>query len=234
MASYASESSPFIDQSVLTTSNKRHRRIAIMPVQTAYRELRSAPVADLRPEATISMGLPEAPERDELDAYEIRAGGGDYAFVLAAQAGDIGAVDKMLQAGVNVNAAAAWPITALELATQNGHAEVVRLLISARADVNVRAIGRWTPLMKAGARGYGDITRLLIAAGADVNAVNKNGDTALILASRNGHARVVHILLKSGANPSIENRCGETALHYAIQAQNKLIRDLIREASRQR
>lgn len=205
-----------------------------MPIQTASRALRSTPIAEQVPEATIAMGLPGAAERYEPDAYEIKDGGGDYDFVLAAQAGDLGAVEKMLEAGVSVNAAAAWPITALELATQNGHTEVVRLLISAGANVNVRAIGRWTPLMKAAARGFGDITRLLIGAGADVNAVNKNGDTALILASRNGHARVVHILLKSGASPGIENCRGETAMYYAVQAQNKLIRDLIREASRQR
>jgi ankyrin repeat protein len=153
-------------------------------------------------------------------------------LVLAAQSGDMDSVQDLLNAGVNPDAASAWPITALELAAQNGHAEVVRSLLWAGADVNVRAIGRWTPLMKAAAQGFGEIAKLLVAAGADLNAANKDGDTALILASRNGHARMVHFLLMSGARPGIENRWGKTALHYAVNANYKLIADLIREASK--
>ena len=98
----------------------------------------------------------------------------------AAGTGNIGAVKKHLDAGVDVNASnfAGW--TPLHRAAIKGHTQIIQLLIANGADVNAKhdAFGT-TPLHYAAEEGHKKIAELLITKGANVNLLDRFKKTPL-------------------------------------------------------
>jgi ankyrin repeat protein len=84
-------------------------------------------------------------------------------------------IGKLLDAGVNPNAALSEPgETPLMLVARTGNTQALRLLLDRRADVNARdAAKQQSALMYAAAEGHTAAVQMLIAAGADVNARSK-------------------------------------------------------------
>ena len=70
-------------------------------------------------------------------------------LVSAAGAGDLGAVNGFLGAGVDVNARNAHGSTALMDASAGGHLDVVQALLAKGADVNLQNEDGWTALHAA-------------------------------------------------------------------------------------
>lgn len=151
-------------------------------------------------------------------ALAARAGGTQAgpALVAAAEAGDLAALRRLLDAGTPVDARDARRRTALLAATHADQVEAARLLIARGADVNAKDDIQDSPFLYAGARGRLQILRLTLAAGADLKSTNRYGGTALIPAAHYGHVDTVRELLKTRIDVDHVNRLGWTALLEAV------------------
>jgi len=121
-------------------------------------------------------------------------------LLLAAEAGDVEAVQALLAAGAPVDSASAGGDTPLMRATSKGRLEVVRLLLTAGADVNARRADGMTPLIYAAFFGHTEVARCLVGSGADVDASDRLGMRALDWAKSKGAMDTVEVL-KGGAPP---------------------------------
>jgi uncharacterized protein len=138
------------------------------------------------------------------------------ALVAAAEAGDVAALRRLLDAGTAVDTRDARRRTALLAATHANQIAAARLLIERGADVNAKDEMQDSAYLFAGARGRLEILRLTLAAGADLSSTNRYGGTALIPAAHYGHVDTVRELLKTKIDVDHVNRLGWTALLEAI------------------
>ena len=141
---------------------------------------------------------------------------GRTALMLAARAGHVAVVSRLLRAGASIAAVGSDGFQAIHLAAYSGHAGVVEVLLAEGADPNAKDNYRFTPLHNACLGGSLEVVRLLIDAGADVNAQAKNGGTPLILASQYGHFDIIAALLEAGAAINLKENQGRSALYYAV------------------
>jgi ankyrin repeat protein len=119
---------------------------------------------------------------------------------LAAGAGNINEVDKLLKQGVNPDAAVDNSgITALMQAARIGDVEIVKLLLNKGANVNAQAGMGTTALMNAAAIGNLEMAKTLIDKGADVNTQDAQGLTALSHAKVAKKEEIVDLLKAHGA-----------------------------------
>jgi hypothetical protein len=138
------------------------------------------------------------------------------ALISAAEAGDVAALRRLLDAGTPVDARDGRKRTALLAATHANRIDAARLLIERGANVNAKDDIEDSPFLYAGAEGRLEILRLALAAGADLKSTNRYGGTALIPAAHHGHVETVRELLKTKIDVDHVNRLGWTALLEAI------------------
>lgn len=138
------------------------------------------------------------------------------ALLAAAEAGDVEALRRLLDAGTPVDARDGRRRTALLVATHANRVEAARLLIARGADVNAKDDLQDSPFLYAGAEGRLEILRLTLAAGADLRSTNRYGGTALIPAAHHGHVETVRELLQTRIDIDHVNRLGWTALLEAV------------------
>ena len=162
-------------------------------------------------------------------------------LVGAAEAGDLAALRRLLDARVPVDARDARDArrrTALLAATQANRIDAARLLIERGADVNAKDEMQDSPFLYAGAQGRLEILRMTLAAGADLKSTNRYGGTALIPAAHRGHVETVRELLKTKIDVDHVNRLGWTALLEAIilgdggAAHTEIVRSLVAHGAR--
>ena len=109
-------------------------------------------------------------------------------------------VQRLLEAGANVNTQNDYGATPLWVACANGHARVVERLLAAGANPNLGLRSGETLLMRCVSTGAPGAVRALIAYGADVDATEPSrGQTALMWAVANRHPDVTRVLLEHGA-----------------------------------
>lgn len=137
-------------------------------------------------------------------------------LVAAAEAGDLPTLNRLLDAGVPIDARDGRRRTALLAATWANQVESARLLIARGADVNAQDDRQDSPFLLAGAEGRLKILRLTLAAGADLKSTNRYGGTALIPAAHHGHVETVRELLRTRIDVDHVNRLGWTALLEAV------------------
>jgi len=115
---------------------------------------------------------------------------------LAVFFGHAEAVDALLAAGAEVNAAyrETMKLTPLGSAMAVGRNDIARTLIAHGADVNARAANDLRPLHTAAARGNLESATLLLDHGADINAASSDGKTALTYAEERNHPEMVEFL----------------------------------------
>jgi hypothetical protein len=125
-------------------------------------------------------------------------------FGEAARKGDVAAVRKLLDEGIDVNTRFRYGVTALSYASDRGHLDVVTLLLERGADVNARdTFYNATPLSWAVAPATGrkpqhpEIVALLLKHGAQ-----GKGD-ALISAIATFDMATIKIILDSGGLPAL-------------------------------
>ena len=138
----------------------------------------------------------------------------------AAESGDLGTVQRMLQAGADVNTTGDHTMpygeTPLHLAAEAGHREVVALLLEKGARIDQENFNGETPLAVAAWRGHLDVVALLLAKGAEVNQrIGNNGETALHMAALGGHRDVAALLLEEGTAIDQATSSGTTPLLVA-------------------
>ena len=179
--------------------------------------------------AAIALGLLNGPARAQATAA---------ALVAAAEAGDATALQRLLSAGVPVDARDARGRTALLAATHANQVDIARLLIARGADVNAKDDLQDSAFLYAGAQGRLEILRLTLAAGADLASTNRYGGTALIPAAHHGHVETVRTLLATRIDVDHVNRLGWTALLEAIilgdggAAHTEIVRLLVAHGAR--
>jgi ankyrin repeat protein len=141
----------------------------------------------------------------------------DLRLVDAVKSQHHGAVQTLLQDGVDVSAAQPDGTTALHWAVYWNAHETVDLLIDAGAGINAVNDFGATPLWTACTEGRADMIGRLLEAGADPNVALRLGETPLMTAVRTGNVDAVELLLTGGADPNArEQSRGQTALMWAV------------------
>ena len=132
----------------------------------------------------------------------------DWWLCRASDDGDVEAVEALLKAGADKDAAVEYSDVHPELSAENAKAGGSR---------GKKGVGKWTPLLNVCLRGHGKIVKLLLEAGADVNKVGANGGSAspLFAAAQKGNLNVVKALLEAGAEKDKAMEDGRTPLLFA-------------------
>lgn len=129
----------------------------------------------------------------------------------AAQKGDMDAVRKLIQDGVDVNEPQIDGATALHWAVNEDDDAMAEFLLEAGANANaINRVGA-PPILSAAINGNTEMLKLLLEAGADPNMkVSATGDTPLMLAARTGVPAAVQLLLDKGADVNAREDWGWT------------------------
>ncbi len=165
---------------------------------------------------------------------------GETILMTCSRAGDVRAVQALLDAGADVSARESQKgQTALMWAAAQKHADVVRALAAQGADVNAHSTlieipeplraktytkethfrktqGGFTALMFAARVGALDAAKALVEAGADINYANEEDGSALIVATASGNEELALFLVDAGADPKASDGYGITALHWSM------------------
>lgn len=140
----------------------------------------------------------------QLGADQINANG---QYVLAAKAGQVERVRKLLADGAAVNSRDRLGNSPLNMAASKGNAPLVDLLLSAGADANLANLSEVTPLMGACFVGRPDIVQKLLAASAKTAPMDRVNKSAATYAAANGCVGCIEALLASGVaiNARLDN-----------------------------
>jgi hypothetical protein len=104
-------------------------------------------------------------------------------------------VAKLLDAGVDINAASDDGQTALMVASRSGYTEIVELLLAKDGiDVDMKDEDGYTALIWASEGGHAEIVAKLLKKKAKKNVKTNMGQTALYWAENNGHTNIVNLL----------------------------------------
>lgn len=150
----------------------------------------------------------------------------DAQLNVAAQAGDIAAIDQALAQGADPDQA-----RALAAAVAGQHVGAVDDLLQHHADPNAWARGtafalsgpEQSPVFEAARMGDSAMLRNLVRHGADLNAESRwgyLGDTPLAYAARRGDLRAAQLLIEAGADVNHRSSNGTTPLHNALYAES--------------
>ena len=138
---------------------------------------------------------------------------------LAANDGNLAAVQVRLQQGVAPDVGATTGYTALALATRWRRVPVLEALLQAGAGVNTHTATCYqtTALMEATRHGDSAILRRLLDAGARVNEGDRYGDHALNWAVYFGQTEQVQLLVQAGADLTRTGQTDDTPLEIAYR-----------------
>ena len=136
---------------------------------------------------------------------------------VAAAAGDIDAVDKLLDLGFAVGSVDAQGATALIRAAGSGYAALVVRLLDVGADPKQASYSGATCLSAAVAARREAVVRTLLQHGVDADQRLPGGGTPLMIAAALGLPRLAEPLLERGADPNAADDRGNTALQAAAQ-----------------
>jgi ankyrin repeat protein len=147
--------------------------------------------------------------------------GAGLSLVDAVKRGDTAAVQTLIRAKADVNAAEPDGATALHWAAQQENLEAVNLLLAAGAKPSALTRYKITPLFLAAEAGNAKIVDRLLEAGADPNGVSEENQTPLMAAALNGRTDAIRSLLRKGAKVNAaESYKGQTALMLAAGEGN--------------
>jgi ankyrin repeat protein len=163
------------------------------------------------------------------DRIDGRDRGGRTPLHIAAESGDVAAIQQLLDRGADINVTVRsteyensdWGDTPLHLASRNGKMDAAKFLIARGANLNLANDRGVTPLHLA--THSPEIAQLLLASGAAANAPDALGRTPLQCAAADPDdkdARTLGLLLRSGAKINEKDHAGRTALGYAAAYTN--------------
>ena len=149
---------------------------------------------------------------------------------VAVRKGNLKAVESLLAAGADVNAADILGRTALHVACFYNRKQIAELLIAHGADVKARDSDGLTPLHAAVLAANPEIATLLLAKGADVNAQTETGMTPLHLTAAIGGYRLAKLLIAHGADVNLKDKYGRTPRFYAARNEHAETAALIKKS----
>jgi ankyrin repeat protein len=158
---------------------------------------------------------------------------GNEDLLNAAARGDVAAVQSLLVAGVDPNAARGDGLTALHMAARAGNLELTNLLLKGGASVSAATrIGGYTPLHLASEVAQASTAAALLSAGAEPDVrTTGSGVTPLHLAAKAPKGEsVIQVLLEHGAQvDAMEASAGQTPLMFAASyGRTAAVRELLR------
>ncbi|CAF2870557.1 unnamed protein product [Rotaria sp. Silwood2] len=136
-------------------------------------------------------------------------------FLIDVENGDLDAVKRNIQNGIDLDIRDEDQQTALILAARCNHFECVKVLLEAHADVNAEDVDHWTALLNACQNGNLDIVCLLTENGAYIEHCDCGQFSPLMWASYQGHTRVVEYLLSCGTNVNAQDEHSISSLSWA-------------------
>lgn len=162
-------------------------------------------VPPISPSTSSAIATQDADSSQDEDptALEVQRPGSsrlDRALYEAAESGDLSDINRLLDAGANVNCALDGDGSPLIGAARAGHLAAVRLLLDREADPNLAVSGDGNPLIMAAREGHASIVELLLDRGAEIDQMVEGDENALIQASGEGHLQVVKLLVSRGAD----------------------------------
>ena len=120
---------------------------------------------------------------------------GETALSIAAFSGKLAYVQRLVEAGAEVNYYG-WP--PLTYASFNGHVEIADYLLKRGAEINAKTENGSTALYVAARNAHIEVIKLLLQNKADPTIVNENGDTAVDAALKGGNTEIVDLLRSAG------------------------------------
>ena len=129
---------------------------------------------------------------------------------------DIEIIEKLIEAGSEVNFEDQFGETPLVSSANYRDLELMELLLDSGADPNMKNYQGYTALTAATSFDTSiEVVEMLLEAGVDVNATANNGETALMQAALfSDDPEIIKKLLEYGADPTIEDDEGRDALVY--------------------
>ena len=125
-------------------------------------------------------------------------------LVKLAEKGETERLQKLFDAGVDVNTVAPGDGTALIGAARAGRLDTVEFLLDNNADPNVVCLGDGSPLIAAAEGGHVKIVERLLEAGANIDEIVPGDENPLMGASWQGQKEVVRLLIERGADVNAE------------------------------
>lgn len=139
----------------------------------------------------------------------------DYNLILAADVGDLDAVNMLIARGADLDARTWDGASALMYACQNGFPDIVDTLIRKGADVNAVPDNGMTALISVSKTGDYEIASLLVNAGAKIEITDENGFSALMYASAYNYPDLVELYLEQGTDINQRDWLGNNPLIMA-------------------
>ncbi|XP_034541160.1 ankyrin repeat, SAM and basic leucine zipper domain-containing protein 1 [Notolabrus celidotus] len=163
----------------------------------------------------------KASRKTDLDAVVPQAEDNVSMLKRAISAGNIDAVEQLLDNGMDVETRLGYEWTPLMCAVNVANYDLAKLLLDRGASANFSK-DNWTVLMAScGASASEDklarCVELLLSRNADPNMVDRSHMTCLMLAGRDGHSKVLNLLVSHGAEINTQDNNGYTALALAVQ-----------------
>ena len=148
----------------------------------------------------------------------------------AALNGDLATVEKLIQAGANVNQAGNDGETALIFAAWDGNTALVTALLAAQGiEVNQADKDGKTALFAAARKGHTEVVTALLNGGANANAFDIRGENSVDAAIRNNHHNIANILTQHIRTHATNHpRVGPPIYQKAANGETEEICKLIR------
>eukprot|EP00397_Hematodinium_sp_SG-2012_P037711 GEMP01040906.1.p1 GENE.GEMP01040906.1~~GEMP01040906.1.p1 ORF type:complete len:358 (+),score=62.73 GEMP01040906.1:97-1170(+) len=173
----------------------------------------------------------EDPEKENTLRTLMRAGvDGTLALTVAACRSNTGAVQRLICARVNVNAADHYGRHALFLASVRGDHETVQILVDAKADTNIAEVNGMTALLIASGKvynGYKEVVKILVDARANINYTTPSRPCPLARAAMSGYKDTVRILVNARADVNNINLDFHHAIKHSYSSNRKEIWELL-------
>ncbi|KAM3609484.1 uncharacterized protein V6R79_015615 [Siganus canaliculatus] len=162
-----------------------------------------------------------AVQSEDADAVSPRADDNVSLLKRALSKGDVGAVEQLLDNGLDVETRLSFDWTPLMCAVSVAHYDLAKLLLDRGASANFSK-DNWTVLMASttASATENQISRcveLLLSRNADPNVADRSQMTCLMLAARDGYSKVINLLVSHGARVNAQDVNGFTALAVAVQ-----------------
>lgn len=134
----------------------------------------------------------------------------------AAKTGETEKVDRLIQAGADLEVLDENGETPLTAAALGGQTATVKLLVARGADINRRNRGGFTALHAAAYKGYIQIVEFALDTGAGIDDQdNKAGVTPLHVAAERDHLEIAKLLIARGARLNLKEHHGYTPIDRA-------------------